>query len=200
LPTGGQSIPPNLLGERPLTVAGNFGSVQILENKNAFPRVFLVDSFVVIPDRKNIYPEVISGSENLRQVVFIEKEPNIEIEKINISDSANADFAWVIDYSADEITIGVKSDGNRLLVMTDVWYDAWQVIIDGRQSECLRANGALRAVAVPAGNHEINFRFESKRYRLGKIISASTAMYLILVIGFSSLSTLRRKKRREESA
>ncbi|MCH7878861.1 MAG: hypothetical protein IH914_06075, partial [candidate division Zixibacteria bacterium] len=55
-------FPPDHFGDKPLTIARDFGGAVIIENPNYFPRAFFVDSIEVIPDRANIYPRILSGA------------------------------------------------------------------------------------------------------------------------------------------
>jgi uncharacterized membrane protein YfhO len=46
-----------------------------------------------------------------------------------------------------------------VLVLSDNWYPGWQATLDGKPVNVLRADAAIRAVAVPAGSHRIEMRY-----------------------------------------
>ena len=46
-----------------------------------------------------------------------------------------------------------------VLVLSDNWYPGWQATLDGRPIEVLRADAAIRAVAIPAGSHRVEMRY-----------------------------------------
>ena len=46
-----------------------------------------------------------------------------------------------------------------IVVLNDVWHHWWQVEIDGKPAELLRANVLFRAVAVPPGRSTVRFVF-----------------------------------------
>jgi uncharacterized membrane protein YfhO len=48
-----------------------------------------------------------------------------------------------------------------MLVTSEVAYPAWKAYVDGEPVEIATAFGLLRAVEIPAGAHEVEFRFES---------------------------------------
>ena len=56
---------------------------------------------------------------------------------------------------ADAPTAGV-------LVFSDAWYPGWRVTVDGAPAPLLRADYALRGVALPAGRHVVEFTFRSR--------------------------------------
>ncbi|MEA2030393.1 MAG: hypothetical protein U9N55_02195 [candidate division Zixibacteria bacterium] len=191
-----QKFPDGYFGPAPVNVAATFGKAAIVQNDNAFPRVYLVNQYQVINDRQDIYPKVLSGQGNLRQTVYLEEEPPLDISK----DSLAGDSAWIIDYAEDTVTVGVNCTGNRLLVLTDNYYDAWQVTVDSHPAHLMRAYGSFRAVAVPSGTKEVKFVFKSTRYRLGKLATWFTSLYLFVVFGVYLFQAAIRQRKKKGSA
>jgi hypothetical protein len=185
----GREIPADFLGPIPVRVASQYGQIQLVQNDNAFPRVYLANQYKVIPDRQQIYPAVLSGADDLRQTVYLEEEPGMPF-----GGASPGDTAFVSSRVGDNVTVNCRTAAAQLLVMTETWFDAWQVTIDNQPAKLLRAYGALRAIAVPAGNHEIKFEFHSPRYTTGKLLTMITALYLALVIGLSLFLMFRGKK------
>jgi hypothetical protein len=66
----------------------------------------------------------------------------------------------ITSYLTHEVTIDAALPEGAVVVLNDVWYPGWRVYVDGKERELLRANLIFRGVAVPAGRHEIVFRFE----------------------------------------
>jgi hypothetical protein len=179
-----RQLPLNALGDKPLVTAGTFGSYQILRNDNALPRVYLADRYRLFKEHDAIYDEVLNGTEDLREVVYLEETPEIEILPDTTADTVNSDSAWIIDYAIDSVLVGVRCDRNKILVMIDNYYDAWHVYVDGAPAKLLRAYGSFRAVAVPAGTQRVLFKYYSERYRIGKLVTLLTALYLAVVFAF----------------
>ena len=189
-----QKMPDGYFGDKPVTVAASFGSVQLFRNNNALPRVFLVDRYRVYPDRKDIYPLILEGTEDLREIVYLEQEPSLTITQ----DSTTADSAWIESFSPDSITVGTQCTANRLLVMTDNYFDAWHVSVDGNPAELLRSYGTFRAVALPAGTERVEFWYNSERYATGKMLTTSTLIYLLLVSVVYIITRRRQRQTKEE--
>jgi len=177
-----QQFPSGALGEKPAFPVATFGPVQIIQNDNAFPRVYLVDRYRLFADRKEIYPEVLQGSEDLREIVYLEQEPGINIVPETLG--VETDSAWIVNYAVDSVLVGFSCSHNQLLVLTDNYYDAWHVYVDGAPAELLRAYGSFRAVAVGAGTEKVLFRYDSERYRLGRLVTWLTSLYMLVVFGF----------------
>jgi len=82
--------------------------------------------------------------------------------------------------------VHVEGDAPGFLVLTDVWYPGWVCTIGGKPVPVYRANHAFRAIEVPAGAHEVVFRFEPASYRLGRRITlgalAAVAVLLLILV------------------
>jgi hypothetical protein len=86
----------------------------------------------------------------------------------------------------DVITYQFKSSTNQFAVFSEVYYDAgWKATIDGKDAPIVKVNYVLRGLAVPAGNHAIEFRFEPSGYKKGKKLTSvfSILLLLFLVVG-----------------
>ena len=189
-----QALPANFFGEIPLRSVATYGQNQIVENPNAFPRVFLVDSFRVFQDRQDIYPNIEKNVDDLKKVVYLEQDPGIDL----VHDTVGTDSVWIDTYEPDSVFIRCTVSTNKILVLTDNYYDAWHVTVDGRPAELLRADGAFRAVALPSGSGEVLFTYDSPRYATGRLITLLTSIYLLGVVGFYFVLNIRRKGRQSE--
>ena len=62
--------------------------------------------------------------------------------------------------SGNTVTIRASLPQAGWLILSDTFYPGWQALVDGTPAEIVLANGAFRAVQVPAGVHTIEFRYE----------------------------------------
>ena len=69
------------------------------------------------------------------------------------------------------------------LVFGDPYYPGWQGRIDGERTTLYRANGALRAVFVPEGEHDVEFAYRPASVFLGAVLTGlGLAGCLVLVL------------------
>jgi hypothetical protein len=136
--------------------------------------------------------EVLEGTTDLRNVVLLEEQPALAI----VADTMFHDSAWIIDYQPETVRIGVTSSDNSLLVLTDVWFNSWQVNVDAHPAKCLRAYGAFRAVELPAGSREVVFEYHSHRYGVGKLF---TLLTLLFGVGIIAVAIWREKSHAPET-
>ncbi|MEI8175833.1 MAG: hypothetical protein WCG78_03090 [Candidatus Omnitrophota bacterium] len=57
------------------------------------------------------------------------------------------------------------------LVVSEVWFPAWEASVDGKKEELRKAYGTFWAVALEKGVHRVTFTFNDRFARAGKIIS-----------------------------
>lgn len=88
-------------------------------------------------------------------------------------------------YSPNALTYLVNAAQNELVVFSEIYYkDGWNAYLDGKLVPHLRANYVLRALEVPAGQHQVEFKFEPKEYALGNTVSLiSSVLVFAVVIG-----------------
>jgi hypothetical protein len=73
--------------------------------------------------------------------------------------------------SAGEERIDVEADASGYLVVRDSYARGWRARVDGVPAPVLRANGKHRAVAVPAGKHEVVLRYVAPGFAAGVAVS-----------------------------
>jgi uncharacterized membrane protein YfhO len=66
--------------------------------------------------------------------------------------------------------------------MSDVWYPGWQAFVDGELAKLWRANYLFRAVAVPAGEHEITIAYQPKVFYGGVAVSSVALIGLTAIV------------------
>lgn len=77
--------------------------------------------------------------------------------------------------------------GPRILTFLDSWYPGWRAWVDGEEVEILKANDAFKAVVVPAGTHQVFFRYQSNSTVTGFVLSLATFFVLLVVLVVATL-------------
>ncbi len=103
----------------------------------------------------------------------------------------------LVEVKPDYLVYESSSRSPQLAVFSEVYYpNGWNAYIDGTKTDHIRANYALRALPLPAGNHRIEFKFEPKVIRTGSTIALVSFIILILVFG-AGLWFFRRKEKND---
>ncbi|HLF45396.1 MAG TPA: YfhO family protein, partial [Chitinophagaceae bacterium] len=88
-----------------------------------------------------------------------------------------------MDKNENDVIIYSSSSGsNQFAVFSEIYYSSgWKAFIDKKETPIVKTNYALRGLAVPAGNHTIEFRFEPKGYIMGRKITMIASIFLLLL-------------------
>ncbi len=85
-------------------------------------------------------------------------------------------------YKPNDILYTATTDEEQIAVFSEAWTDeGWTVEMDGEVVPMLRANYSLRALRIPAGSHEIRFRYEPTAKYAGVTLLSSILLLLLLL-------------------
>jgi len=92
--------------------------------------------------------------------------------------------AVVVTYDEQSYRVHYTADSPSLLKLSMAWYPGWTARVGGRETPVLRVDHAMMGVVVPAGERDVEFRFHSRWFVAGTVISIATALILLsMVIG-----------------
>ncbi|PUZ23904.1 membrane protein YfhO [Chitinophaga costaii] len=102
----------------------------------------------------------------------------------------------LVSNDLNSISYTSNAPTNQYAVFSEIYYKAgWKAFLDGKQVPYSRVNYLLRGLSVPAGKHEITFKFEPTSYYAGsKIAIFSYAATLLLVLAGLVLAYRTRKQ------
>ena len=140
------------------------------EEMAALDNTDLKDTAVV----ENKYKAAIKGAPKYDSVAYIKLERNIN----------------------DTIDYRFSAPTPQFAVFSEVYYpDGWNVFIDGTKTDYVKTDYVLRGMYIPAGNHQIEWRFEPKSFSVGRLISIiSNILVALLLIATILFYWLRKTK------
>jgi hypothetical protein len=157
---------------------GSAGGWTLWRDSAALPRARLTADFRVMPDRQSVLRAIDSGGFDAAGPVLLEEDPGIRPAK---NDAAS--WRVTMERLAPElVSVACEASESCLLVLADASYPSWRARIDGAPVRLLTAYGLLRAVVVPAGRHQVEFRFEPGLATVGLGISAAAWLLLALAL------------------
>lgn len=88
----------------------------------------------------------------------------------------------LVQYQPNELTYKTSSKTPQLAVFSEVYYPyGWKMLLDGKETDYIKADYLLRALKVPAGNHTVKMVFEPEIINKGKWVSMiAFALFLLL--------------------
>jgi len=153
-------LPPTLPMPSRFRKLESFGSVALFENRGALPRARLGLE--------------IRAAKNEQEAEQLVRDPKFDPRREAVVESdqplpgGEGEATWT-RRTTDRIELDVVAKQNGTLVIADTDYPGWEAEIDGKESPILRANLAFRAIAVPAGAHQVVLRFRPPAARHGLI-------------------------------
>ena len=113
---------------------------------------------------------------------------SVEDQKYFEGKNLQSDSTAVIElknYQPNQLEFKTQSKTPQLAVFSEIYYPkGWKILLDGKEVPYIKANYLLRAVFVPAGNHEVRMVFEPEVIEKGKMISMSAfGIFLLLSVG-----------------
>lgn len=106
-------------------------------------------------------------------------------------------------YRPNKLVYTSKTSSEQLAVFSEIYYQpGWTATIDGKPAPHFRADWVLRAMLVPAGEHQIVFEFKPEGYIIATNISAYSSFLILLLllvgIGYSVVKYVKQAKEEKE--
>ncbi len=177
----------NMLNVRYVIVPGENDAPQVQVNPDAMGNCWFVDNiaWVDTPDE-----EIAAiGTGDLLTTAYMEKswqDKFADSEKYNHPADSSAFIEMVELVNPGCLKYKSYSPAPQLAVFSEVYYKTWKAYIDGEEVPLLRADYLLRALPVPAGEHEIELRC------VDEVILASAKISLVssIMVGAILLTLL----------
>jgi hypothetical protein len=107
----------------------------------------------------------------------------------------------LVNYENDAIKYATSAKSNQFAVLSEVYYpEGWNAYIDGKKTTYANVNYILRGIAVPAGEHNIEFKFEPASYYTGQTLVYIANILLWLTIAGSIFVLWRQQKQPKAKA
>lgn len=154
-------------------------AIKIYQNLDAFPRAFMVFEAKLFTNNKNALDEFKSNDFDPKKCIILETSDKNKISTTIKNSKYNVQ---IIEYSPNEAILSVDTESEGYLFLSDVYYPAWKVFVDGKLDKIYKANVAFRAVFLKKGNHLVRFVYDSLSFKIGTAISLITLLFLAILI------------------
>ena len=149
------------------------GGVKVFEVGDPFPRARIVHSVIVGDDIS-----VLAADEtDLKTTALL---MTADDQRSAVSDQPPA-VAQVVESRPGLLVVDADTSAEGLLVLSNIYYPGWRAQLDGQPVEIQRVNGIFQGVFLPAGQHQVDLRFEPASFQWGIWISLAG---LLVAAGF----------------
>jgi uncharacterized membrane protein YfhO len=139
--------------------------VWLYEIESAVPRSYVAGKVIVESDGKKTVERLSTSEFRPLNDVILDKPVPLENAE-NFRGEAR-----ISRYENRSVAIEALLKDPGILVLADAFYPGWEAYVDGQKAEILRANYFFRGVVVPAGKHQVEFRYAPYSFRLGMAVS-----------------------------
>lgn len=101
------------------------------------------------------------------------------------------DTIFETSYTPGSLTYSATSANGGLAVFSEVYFPwGWEATIDGKPAEIARVNYLLRAMAIPAGHHSVEMRFDPRSVSATVGVARVAVVAIYVSLGLALLSLL----------
>ena len=97
-------------------------------------------------------------------------------------EKTNANVMKNINYGDNYIKGTISSNNNGILQITTSYSDGWKAYVDGKETEVFKVNEAFIGINIEAGEHTVEFKYETPYLKLGMIFSIVGILVYVSVI------------------
>jgi hypothetical protein len=168
-------------------------NAQPLRNTSAWGNAWFATDYKIVANAD----EEIKRLEDIRskESVLVDKRFSRLVENKNFKNDPSA-MVSLTEYKPNYLKYSFVSGSEQLTVFSEIYYkEGWKAYIDGKETPHFRVNYILRALVVPAGNHQIEFKFHPSSYYSGNKVSLAGSILLLLAVAGYFVSEFRKKKK-----
>jgi len=181
-----------------------------LQNPNAYGNAWFVQNLQRVNNPDEEIASLTSIDPRTTAVVDVNYEGGVfgkQVEGMSLNVDSTARIVET-GWSPKELTYQSVSQQQGVVLFSEIYYDGegrgWNAYIDGELVPHFRANYVLRGLKVPAGQHEITFKFEPEAYetgnQIGLVASIIVLLLTVVALGLSIRTWIQGETKAEETA
>ncbi len=158
-------------GERPLSLVAQQGAAWVYERARPMGVARLVYDYEIITDAAQAVQRVHEPDFDPARSAILSSDPACALDG-----GQGTGMAAIIESAPGLWLLETSSDSPAILVLAETAYPGWQVEIDGQAVDALTAYTTLKAVCVPAGTHEVVWRYAPTIYQVGGAVTLAAVL------------------------
>lgn len=161
-------------------------------NPNAFGNCWLVKGIKFVDNADQEMAAL--DNTDLKDTAVVENKFKAQITGLPKYDSIG--YIQLVENKNDVIDYKFSAPIPQFAVFSEVYYPkGWNVFIDGTKADYVKTDYVLRGMYIPAGNHNIEFRFEPESYTTGRLTSIIANIFVALLIIATIIFYATKKKK-----
>lgn len=163
------------------------GELAVYRNQDFWPRAWLVHEATLAASMADAQTQIQSAEfDPTRQVVLAGSGEGFTPFGPP-APATGAESVTITERGSNRMTLAVESTAPGYLVLSEIWYPGWVATVNGEAVRLIPADGALRAVPVPAGAATVELTYAPRAWRWGLLLA------LVGLVGAGALVMLDRR-------
>lgn len=182
----------NMLNAKYFIFQGEKGGIMAYPNPDALGNAWFVNDYRVV---MNPDSEIVALRKfDPKTTAILDKRFEENVAGLKLAADSTASIK-LTSYKSNDLVYESNASAERLAVFSEIYYaKGWNAYVDGKLTPHFRVNYVLRAMRVPAGKHNIEFKFEPTIISTGEKISAASMILLFLLCGGAVFMEFRKKQ------
>ncbi|MFI3281236.1 MAG: YfhO family protein [Rikenellaceae bacterium] len=173
----------NMLNTKYIITVDESGAPALMVNDEAFGAVWFVEDIIEVDSPRAEIDAL--GVVDLKRTAIVDKS-------FAVNSVASAQGAiQLVEYQPNYLRYEYSTTEDGVALFSEIYYPkGWSAYIDGEQVPYFRANYILRALALPAGDHTVEWRFRAPRWTLIEGVTLAASLLIILSIVILLIATI----------
>ena len=168
----------NMLNTKYIIYPNNENQASLQLNEDANGNAWFVSNLKIVQTADEEIKSL--DSLNTKTSAVIRSEyANLLSKKYSVDSIANIELT---EYSPNQLKYRSSTSVKQLAVFSEIYYkNGWKAYIDDVETDIFPVNYVLRAIEVPSGEHQIEFKFEPTVIKKGNNITLISYALLFLI-------------------
>ena len=187
----------SMLNGKYIITTDDEGKITPMRNPGALGNAWYVPSLTIVDTPAEECRAL--GAVDLSTTIVVGADYRQYVEHFN--PAAKDSRIELTSYAPDVLTYRSQSSKDGTVVFSEIFYPyGWNAYIDGKPAEIFRANYLLRAMNIPAGQHEIRMEFRPDSVELGdRLGSACVKIMYAMILGLIAGTLVVRRRQRKSA-
>ena len=188
----------NMLNTKWVIMPMQGGQTLPVENPNAFGNAWFVDNVRYVDNPDDEIDAL--GEVDLRTTAVVNKNEADILNEWTVAPQDSLSTIKLTDYAPNKLRYQVDTKKDELAVFSEVYYpDGWQITIDGKPTQMVRANYTLRALPIPAGSKVVEFYFDPTSIKITDGIAYGAILVMLLTAAGAIFFRTRKRTSRKDA-
>lgn len=118
-----------------------------------------------------------------KNTAFYQDNQDVKVTKTTFAKDSTATIRMT-QYKPNHLKYVSENAADGFAVFSEMYYkNGWKATIDGKEAGILKVDYALRGLQIPAGKHNIEFKFEPQVVKTGSTITLVSSIAMLLLLG-----------------